>query len=447
MVILGLGSNIGDRLGHLREALHQIQKIAGVSVQQVSPIYISDALLPDNAPAAWDTPYLNLALRCETHLTPYELLDQTKLIEKRIGRSAENHWGPRTVDIDLLAWDNLIQYDKKLHVPHEHLHQRPFALWPLADVAPAWIYPLPGPLQGKTAAEIALQWESRFSGNAPLHCRQISQRIDTSQLVGIVNVTPDSFSDGGRFLTPTAACQQIYSLIEAGAEIIDIGAESTRPQATLLDPETEWQRLDPILSDFFAKTSQQPLSPKISIDTRHPEVAKKALAYGADWINDVNGLEDPAMLKLLAEHTCDVVLMHHLGIPHHSSHTLPRNEAPHIQLYRFAEQRLAELENAGIERKRIIFDVGIGYGKTADQCLTLLQNIQLFRQLDVRLLVGHSRKSFLSQFTSLPSGERDIETVTLSLHLAKQGVDYLRVHNVDAHARALKIGAAMRLYF
>lgn len=184
MVILGLGTNLGDRLANLRRALHLIKQIPHFSVLQISPVYISDALLPENAPVAWDKPHLNLALRCETRLTPLELLQQTKQIEKQFKSADKEHWGPRIIDIDLLAWDDLVLYDNKLHIPHEHLHERPFALWPLADVAPRWCYPLSGPMQGKTASELARNWGSRFTGTAPLHTKQIPQPIAVCRCVG-----------------------------------------------------------------------------------------------------------------------------------------------------------------------------------------------------------------------------------------------------------------------
>src|SRR6185437_3114964 len=136
---------------------------------------------------SWDIPYLNFAIRCETHLNPYELLFLIKETEKQLGRTPEKTWGPRVIDIDLLVYDDLIQYDTKLHIPHEYLHQRPFALWPLADIAPHWVYPLPGPLQGKTAIELANQWGPRNNHHAPLHIQPIQQRVDTPQLMGIVN--------------------------------------------------------------------------------------------------------------------------------------------------------------------------------------------------------------------------------------------------------------------
>jgi len=443
LVILGLGTNLGDRLANLRQALHLIKKIPRFYVLQVSPVYISDALLPENAPAAWDRPHLNLALRCETQLTPLELLQQTKQIEKQLANTKKEHWGPRIIDIDLLAWDDLVIYDNTLHIPHEHLHERPFALWPLADVAPFWRYPLPGPMQGKTASELATQWGSRFTDAAPLHTKQIQQRIDTPQLVGIVNLTPDSFSGDGIVDNELSAWQQIQNLVTAGADVLDFGAEATGPNAMPLDPAEEWQRLAPLLTKTLAEKATWLIQPKISIDTRHASVAEKALALGVDWINDVSGLDDPAMRQAVSRSQCDIVFMHHLGVPVNKNHYLPLNQDPTVLVYQWVEQRLSELGKAGIVPARLIFDPGIGYGKTAEQSLEIIKNISLFHTLGIRLLVGHSRKSFLTQFTAQPAAKRDFETMVISLHLAQQTVDYLRVHNVEANTQSLRVSKAL----
>lgn len=439
MVILGLGSNMADRLGNLRSAFAYIKQIPNLSVEQISPVYISDALVPDNAPASWDRPHLNLALRCKTTLTPHELLHHVKDIEKKVGRVPEKTWGPRIIDIDLLAWDDLMLYDDKLHIPHEHLIERPFALWPLADVAPFWIYPG----QDKTAAELSERWGSRFTGDAPLHARQILQRIDTPQLVGIVNITPDSFSDGGKFIDPQHAVEQAKQLVLQGAEIIDIGAEATNPRASAISSTQEWQRLEPVLSIIMQEISYMEISPKISIDTRHAEVAKKALALGVHWINDVSGLDDVKMQESVSASTCDIVLMHHLGIPVDKKIILPRDTDPVDLILDWAHRRINEITEVGIARERIIFDVGIGFGKNPEQSLQLLKHIDAFRQLGTRLLVGHSRKLFLGQFTDKPFAERDIETTISSLFLATKNIEYLRVHNVEMHARSFKVNKAL----
>ncbi len=439
MVVLGLGTNLNDRMSNLRRAFDLIKKIPRFSVQQISPVYISDALLPENAPPAWNRPHLNLALRCETHLTPLELLQHTKKIEKQLKSSEKEHWGPRIIDIDLLAWDDLILYENALHIPHEHLHERPFALWPLADVAPRWRYPLPGPLQGKTASELAADWGGRFAGTAPLHTRQISQRIDTPQWVGIVNLTPDSFSSDGILNQETIAWNHIQHLVNTGAEILDFGAEATGPNAKPISPDEEWDRLAPLLTKTLSEKDLFFIPPKISVDTRHAEVAEKALKLGVDWINDVSGLNNSNMRHVINTYPCDIVFMHHLGIPTQKNYHLPLNQDPVPLIFQWAELRLAELEKSGIDPSRLIFDPGIGFGKTAEQSLEIIKNIDHFHKLGIRILVGHSRKSFLAQFTSHPAYKRDLETLLVSLQLAQHSIDYLRVHDVETHTRGFRL--------
>ena len=443
MVILGLGSNIGDRLAHLRLALNLIKNTVNLSVKQISPIYLSDALLPENASASWNLPFLNIAIRCETLLTPHELLECIKKIEKQIGRTQEKYWGPRIIDIDILAWDSFVQEDKYLHIPHKNLHERPFALWPLADVAPRWIYPLKGAEFGKTAEELAIKWGSRFTGGAPLHTRQIQQRIDTPQLVGILNITPDSFSGDGYDNHVEHAVKQAHQLVAEGAEIIDIGAEATGPLATPIHSAEEIRRLEPVLKALMPTLSSLPIRPKISIDTRYATTAKKALAYDINWINDVSGLHDINLQKLIAEVGVEVVIMHNLGIPVSLSGLLSKAANPVSLIYEWGEKKLNTLQKAGIEKERIIFDIGIGYGHSAEQALELIKKISVFKNLKTRLLVGHSRKSFLKQFTEKNPNERDIETLVASLYLSHQSVDYLRIHQVEITARAFKVAQAL----
>lgn len=438
MVVLGLGSNLGDRLDNLKKAWLAIQDITGLTVQQVSPIYISDALLKENAPTEWNLPYLNLALRCETSLEPLNLLQQVKKIENNLGRvSAGEIWAPRVIDIDILIMDNIIIQTEILTLPHRSLLERPFALWPLADVAPLWQY------QDKTAAQMVEVWGSRFTGNAPFHTKQIPHRIDTPQLVGVLNITPDSFSDGGKFFNPEQSLAQFIHLANAGAHVIDIGAESTMPTAEKIEAKDEWARLEPILSVLKNTVNQCLVTPKISIDTRHSEVAEKALQFGVDWINDVSGLDDSKMREVIAASNADCVVMHHLKIPERREYTLPRHLDPTEIVYRWAEERLAELEKQGIAANRVIFDPGIGFGKMAEQSLLLLKNSQVFKQLGVRILIGHSRKTFMSLLTNNAFAERDVETMALTLFLANQSVDYIRVHNVEWCARGLRVMKAL----
>jgi 2-amino-4-hydroxy-6-hydroxymethyldihydropteridine diphosphokinase/dihydropteroate synthase len=434
MVILGLGTNVGDRLNFLRRALDAIQQIPEFQVLQVSPLYSSEALLPDNAPLDWNKPYINCAIRGETSLAPLALLKSMKQIEASIGRKPlARHWGPREIDIDILAWHDHIITSDELTVPHRSLLDRPFALWPLADVAPLWMFPE----ENKCAAELVEKWGSRFSGDAPFKTQQINQRIDTPQLMGILNITPDSYSDGGQFVQTDRAIAHAIQLVNDGADIIDIGAESTRPNAIALTHEEEWQRLQPVLSAI--RNTAFFIPPYISIDTYHPETTEKALAYDINIINDVSGLDHPRMRTIIKEAKIDCVVMHHKQIPERRDDHLPRHLDPTQAVLDWLRQRVQTLQDEGIDPENIIVDPGIGFGKLAEQSLLLLKNMAAFKSLGTRVLVGHSRKTFLSLASSLPFAERDIETLVISLFLNQVPVDMLRVHNVSFTARALRM--------
>ena len=434
-VILGLGSSLGDRLGHLRRALGLLRQTPGCTVEQVSPVYLSDALLPDNAPPEWDAPYLNLALRCEVSLPPHDLLAVLKQTEQKAGRRPEKKWGPRVIDIDLLAYGDQVLQSPGLQLPHAHLPSRPFALWPLADVAPDWRYPLPGPQAGWRAAEMVAAWGSRFTGNAPFHTRQIAQRVDTPELVGILNITPDSFSDGGQLSSVERLLQQAEALVNGGATVLDLGAEATHPSAHPIEASEEWQRLQPVLPVLLEASRHFVIPPAISLDTRHVKTAEQALALGIHWINDVSGLETAAMRQLAAEQDCKIVIMHQLGLPARKEITLSADSDPVSAVLSFGKNRIQSALAAGISPENIIFDPGIGFGKTTSQSIHLLKNIRTFRSLGVPLMVGHSRKRFLADLSPASAAERDPETSAISIFLAQHNVEFLRIHNAALHSR------------
>jgi len=441
MLILGLGCNIENRLMNLRQALAELRTLQELTILQVSPVYESDALLPENADPIWNKPYLNVALRCSTSLSPEALLSKLKAIETKMGRENSQHWSPRVIDIDILAWDDLVIRRPSLHIPHKGLLDRPFALWPLADVAPDWKYCEPNTeLSGNCASTLVKKWGSRFTAEAPLHTRQIAHRIDTPQMIGILNITPDSFSDGGRFVSVQNALEQAQDLFCAGADVIDIGAESTRPNAKTLTWQEEWSRLEPVLKEICMLWPKNSFRPKISIDTRNAEVAERALKYNIDFLNDVSGFTSNAMQKIAKESSAKLIYMHNLGIPPSPEKILDENLSSIPSVLEFAERQRDLLVNLGIKQERLIFDVGIGFGKTPAQSLELIANIEKFFVVQLPLLIGHSRKSFLTLFTNKPHAERDIETAVVSLFLAKKNLDYLRVHNVEVNMRALNIG-------
>lgn len=252
--------------------------------------------------------------------------------------------------------------------------------------------------------------------------------MSRTKIVGIVNVTPDSFSDGGIALDATAAITRINALLNTGADVIDIGAESTRPGAVALTWEEEWQRLAPVLAALHGDIS----AIRISIDTYHPETAVRALDAGVVMINDVGGLRSPEMRRLLAQHDCDIISMHALSLPVNSAETLAEDTDMALFFNDWAAQQYAVCEEAGIATARLTLDPGLGFGKTPAQSAAALRAVIQRDHSQESWLIGHSRKSFL-KLVSSEDGTRDDITRTLSAVLMHAGVAYIRVHDVAGH--------------
>jgi dihydropteroate synthase len=260
--------------------------------------------------------------------------------------------------------------------------------------------------------------------------------------MGIVNLPPDSFSDGGELASWRSLEARLDRMWEAGAQIIDLGAESTRPGATPLTAAEEIERLVPMLERVLEKFRSQRLRPLISVDTYHAETARRALEGGVDIINDVGGLTAPAMLELAATHRADWVAMHNVTLPADPRHTLPPDADVGAAVERWLEDQLTVWTRAGLSLDRILFDPGIGFGKNPLQSLALLRDIRRFHKYGLRCLVGHSRKSFMQSLGTRDTRERDLATIGASLQLCRQGVDVLRVHDVELHAAAYRGWAA-----
>ena len=440
MVILGLGGNLGNRAIHLKRAVSRLSRGCGAVLHGVrlSRIYESPALTPSGAPAAWDLPYLNCALSGETTLEPGPLLRRVKEIERSLGRQDHERWAPRAIDIDILWWNGSEVRCDGLTIPHPEILRRPFVLEPLRDLIPDVI------LEGGTVEAHATRVGSRASTagermRPAIHSPEADFEVNCPTLMGILNVTPNSFSDGGRFMKPEAALGHARRLVEAGAGIIDVGAESTRPDGAALDPETEWQRVEPVLDGL--RELQEELRPpgprnpfQISIDSRNPLTVRSALGLGVDLLNDVTGFRHPEMLEIAEGTDVPLVFMHSLSIPVVKGESIPRDRDPVEFLIAWAHERLAEFDRRGIARHRLIFDPGIGFGKTARQNWRILEHVERFHDLGIPILIGHSRKSFLEVVTDKPSAERDAETLAVSQGLTKKGVEILRVHDVKGHA-------------
>lgn len=262
-----------------------------------------------------------------------------------------------------------------------------------------------------------------------------------TRLMGILNLTPDSFSDGGRYADAGAMLEAARAMLAAGACVVDVGAESTRPGAVPLSAEEEWARLAPFAGEVMPALLE--LGAEISIDTRHAATAARMLERGAGWVNDVGGLKDSAMVDTLLGYDCKVVVMHSLTVPADPDVTLPERADVLGALYAFFTERAQALAQAGIARGRLVFDPGLGFGKTAEQSLCIVRNIEIIRGWGLPLLIGHSRKSFLKLLAPEPQ-QRDNATLALSARLMLAGVEFLRVHDVAAHgvlARTLSLRA------
>ncbi|MGB1540111.1 MAG: dihydropteroate synthase [Rickettsiales bacterium] len=259
-------------------------------------------------------------------------------------------------------------------------------------------------------------------------------------IMGIVNITPDSFSDGGAYHSVEAALAHMEQLLADGAAVLDIGAESTRPNAVSLSAEEEWERLSPVLSAARKRFADALLS----VDTRHSQTARNALASGADWINDVSGGQDPAMLETVAEAGCVYVAMHSLSIPADPANVLPEETDVVKAMAGWMQRRRTDFMQAGIAEDKLLFDPGIGFGKTAGQSWQLLRAAkELADAAGGALLIGHSRKSFLSTVSNASAQERDLETHVISSALVDSGVRYLRVHDVAGTRRALAVAGTL----
>ena len=261
----------------------------------------------------------------------------------------------------------------------------------------------------------------------------------TPLLMGIVNVTPDSFSDGGRFRDPGAAIRQALQLVEEGADILDVGGESTRPGAKPVSLDEELRRVIPVVRGIAAETAVP-----ISIDTTKAEAARQAVDAGAVIVNDISGLTfDPQMSAVCRDTGAGVICMHMQGTPQ-TMQDNPVYDDVVSEICTFFEERLAALNEQGIPRDRIVLDPGIGFGKSAEHNVQILSNITRFRALGRPVLIGHSRKRFLGKVLGRPVEERTFGTLGVSLALAEQDVDIIRLHDVRPMHDALLAFQAIR---
>lgn len=258
------------------------------------------------------------------------------------------------------------------------------------------------------------------------------------RVMGILNVTPDSFSDGGRSFVTDSAMANALAMVEDGVDILDVGGESSRPGAAIVPLDEELRRVIPVVE----RLSREHPGVPISIDSAKPEVARRAIEAGACIVNDIGGLRDPEMLRLVARSEVGVVIMHMAGTPQTMQND-PVYENVVEEVYDYLARQIEIAEQAGIPRERIAIDPGIGFGKTHAHSLDLLRNTGRFASLGCAVLMGTSRKGFLGKITGRPIDQRATASAVSSLAAAIQGANVLRVHDVGPMSDAIKMWGAI----
>lgn len=458
-VVIALGSNVGNRVDNFNEAL-QLMKKSGMHITrhgclyETEPVYVTDQPL-----------FLNSAVRGITKLGPHELLRVLKKIEKDMGRTDGIRYGPRPIDLDILFYGKFRVNSEILTIPHERIWERPFVMAPLMDV-------MGSAIESDTVASwhsfsklsggLFESWE-KLGGESLVGKNGLKRVLPTgnvlwdwslkTSMMGILNLTPDSFSDGGKFQSVEAAVSQVRLMILEGADIIDIGAQSTRPMASRLSAQEELDRLIPVLDAVLKMPEVE--GKLLSVDTFHSEVASEAIGKGAHIVNDVSaGQLDPNMLDVVAGLKVPYVAMHMRGNPS----TMQNSE--NLQYDNVCEQVASELyllvrdaELSGIPAWRIIIDPGIGFSKNTEHNLDILMGLPNIRMelagkslalSHAPMLIGPSRKRFLGDICARPAAaERDPATIAAVTAGVLGGANIVRAHNVKDNLDAVKLCDAM----
>ncbi|XP_019180042.1 PREDICTED: folate synthesis bifunctional protein, mitochondrial [Ipomoea nil] len=458
-VVIALGSNVGDRLHNFDEALEQMRN-SGIKITRHGCLY-------ETAPAyVTDQPrFLNSAVRGVTKLGPFELLRVLKKIERDMGRSDGIRYGPRPIDLDILFYGKFKINSESLIVPHERIWERPFVVGPLidllgsdidSDTVACW-HSFSRHSGGLFGVWDKLGGDSLVGKDGMRRVLPVGNRLwdwsSKTSVMGILNLTPDSFSDGGKYLSVEAAVTQVRSMLTEGADIIDFGAQSTRPMASKISAEEELGRLIPVVE---AVTKMPEAEGKLlSVDTFYSQVASEAISKGVHIVNDVSsGRLDSNMHTVVAALKVPYIAMHMRGDPstmQNRENLIYDDVCKEVASEVYARVRDAEL--AGIPAWRVIIDPGIGFSKNTKQNLDILMGIQTIhteiakKSLAVShapLLAGPSRKRFLGEVCDhAAAAERDPATVASVTAAVLNGANIVRVHNVRDNADAVRLCDAM----
>eukprot|EP00656_Telonema_subtile_P020657 TRINITY_DN21739_c0_g1_i1.p1 TRINITY_DN21739_c0_g1~~TRINITY_DN21739_c0_g1_i1.p1 ORF type:complete len:524 (-),score=144.77 TRINITY_DN21739_c0_g1_i1:222-1793(-) len=461
--VLALGSNLGDRLHHMHHALQLLEETPGLVVLRTSRMYQS-------APAYYTEQdnFLNAVCSVSVHLPedcvcgPTWLLAVCKQVEATLGRNAGPRNGPRPMDVDILYYytvpedesteQHVLMDTDLLCVPHRSIAERSFVLQPLLDLAPSMKHPI---LQQSTTEMVARLVQGSdgavdvcpvlaFPNTRP-ECPMMQAEVQTL-LMAVLNVTPDSFSDGGADSSPDESVLRALAMMQKGAQIVDVGGQSTRPGAEAVSLQEELARVVPVVQ------SLRKLSPEafISVDTSSEAVACQSIAAGANMINDVTaGKSEPGILAVAAAANVPMVLMHSRGTPKTMS-SPPMKQYEDVLAEVVSElKESAELAlKAGVRSWNLVLDPGIGFAKGLEENLELMRRLPELKAAlhPYPVLVGTSRKSFIGTITKVERPEgRLMGTAATCVMAVAAGVDMLRIHDVaEIHQTVLMADAVYR---
>ena len=454
---IAIGSNLGNRVFNVQSAISRMAE-AGVKVNATGFLYESPPMYVENQP-----PFLNTCVSASTSLPPQELLVALKKIEQNMGRTSTGQHGPRCIDLDIIFYDDQIMDLPNVCIPHPRLCERFFVLSPLRDIEPDLFHPV--------MKQTVSQLYGQLATVSPNTCKRVFPAINSeagglislggrSVVMGILNVTPDSFSDGGLYVDVNAAVARASEMIAQGADIIDVGGESTRPNATVIEAAEEQQRVMEIIRKIRTGCPSTP----VSIDTYKSATARAAVAAGASIVNDVSGgMIDPDMRPTVAELQVPYICMHSGRVGVHPVTDYGDNQ-PSVfddesarspqEIVRIVRSQLAGRVKAclaaGIYRWNLVLDPGLGFGKSGDANFAIIANLNsLFAEelKDYPVMIGASRKRFVRD---LANNGKDwvgseqsamLGTAAVTVAAASSGVraDFHRVHDVSEIRRVLDV--------
>ncbi|KAI8064715.1 Dihydropteroate synthase-like protein [Gongronella butleri] len=447
---LAIGTNIGNRVENIYEALERLESQAQCIVTDTSFLYETPPMYYTEQPA-----FLNAVCKVATKLAPQDLLKALKDIEATMGRKESFRNAPRPIDLDILFYDNLVMETETLTIPHASIQEREFVLYPLCDVAKGVEHPRLYKTCGQLLSQLLKvkaesdQGIAKIDKVVPLR-KDLQKWAKQTYIMGILNTTPDSFSDGGSYVDVDAACKAAKAMADQGADLIDIGGMSTRPGADdTFDEAEEIRRVVPVIEQLRAQGFDLP----ISIDTFRASVAEAALAAGADMINDISGgTRDPRMLEVMARAKVPVCLMHMRGdaktMMSKENTTYADNDVLTVvaqDLYAIMQRAI----DAGVARWNIILDPGLGFAKTAAQDFVLLRHLDQLVAEDALLegfplLMGPSRKKFIGKTTGVDNPDQRSYGTAAAVAASIAGkANILRVHDVRPMWEVARIADAV----